>query len=139
MPMVEYFDEGTQSRKKKDFGYGAMGKEKARKFMEKQKASAILSGGAPPKMIAKDFQGERHSDTVKKEGRAIGAQPKPSPKEKLDQQQDYDEKEIAKNKPSEAKTKKKKKVKYVKLDEDDDRYHKRAVGGGGPDHGDITY
>ena len=137
MPIVEYFDQGTQQRKRKEFGYGAMGKEKARKFLALQKGNAAFGGYTAPKMVQNKFQGERYSDTMKKEGPAIGAKPKPSPKQKLDQQQDYDQKELDKNKPSEAKTKKKK-VKYVKLDEEDDRYHKRAVGGGGSySHGDI--
>ena len=82
MPMVEYFDEGTQTRKKKDFGYGAMGKENARKFMNKQKASALLSGGAPPKMTTNKMEGERYTDTMKKGGPGVGVKHKESPKEK---------------------------------------------------------
>ena len=132
MPMVEYFDEGTQTRKKKDFGYGAMGKENARKFMNKQKASALLSGGAPPKMTKKKFQGEKHSDTMEKEGPGVGVKPKESPKEKEKRHQDYDQKEIDKNKPSEAKTPKKEKVYVQKKDKDPDK--KITVGYGGPDY-----
>lgn len=136
MPIVEYFDQGTQQRKKKEFGYGAMGKEKARKFLALQKGNAAVGGYAAPKMIQNKMQGEKYSDTMKKEGPGVGVKPKPSPKQKLDQQQDYDQKELDKNKPSEAKTKKKK-VQYVKLDEDDDRYHKRLGATSGSDYGYI--
>ena len=133
MPMVEYFDEGTQSRKKKDFGYGAMGKELARKFMDKQKASALLSGGAPPKMTSNKMEGEG-SISAKKTNMVMGTPETKKQREK--RHQDYDQKELDKNKPSEAKTKKKK-VQYVKLDEDDDRYHKRLGATSGSDYGYI--
>ena len=115
MPIVDYFDQGTQSRKKKEFGYGAMGEENARKFLALQKGNAAVGGYTAPKMIKNKFQGERHSDTMKKEGPGVGVKPKPSPKQKLDQQQAHDQREIDKNKPSEAKTKKKE-TKYVQKD-----------------------
>ena len=137
MPIVDYFDEATQSRKKKDFGYGAMGKENSRIFMEKQKESAKLSGAAPPKMTTNVMEGERHTDSMRGSGPGVGAKPKESPKEKEKRHQAHDQKEIDKNKPSEKKTKKpEKEVKYVKLNEDD-RYHKKIGARSGLDHGHI--
>jgi hypothetical protein len=131
MPMVEYFDQGTQSKKKKEFGYGAMGEEKARKFLKLQQGNAARGNFVPPKMTKKKMEGERHSDTMKKEGSGVGVKPKPSPKQKLEQQQAHDQREIDKNKPSEAKTPKKEKV-YVK---DEDKTDKKiTVGYGGPDY-----
>ena len=126
MPMVDYFDEETQTRKKKEFGYGAVGQEKARKFMKKQKASALLSGGAPPKKISR-MEGENFP--AKKTNKGMGS--KLTPKQKLEQQQEYDQKELDKNKPSEAKTPKKEKV-YVKDEKETDK--KITVGYGGPDY-----
>lgn len=129
--MVEYFDQGTQSKKKKEFGYGAMGEEKARKFLKLQQGNAARGNFVPPKMTKKKMEGERHSDTMKKEGSGVGVKPKPSPKQKLEQQQAHDQREIDKNKPSEAKTPKKEKV-YVK---DEDKTDKKiTVGYGGPDY-----
>jgi len=128
MPMVEYFDEGTQTRKKKDFGYGAMGKELARKFIGKQKASALLSGGAPPKMTSNKMEGEG-SISAKKTNKGMGTPETKEQKEK--RHQDFDQKELDKNKPSEAKTPKKEKV-YVKDDDEPDK--KITVGYGGPDY-----
>ena len=134
MPIVDYFDQGTQSRKKKKFGYGAMGEENARKFLTLQKGNAAVGGYTAPKMIKNKMQGERHSDTMKKEGSGVGVKPKPSPKQKLDQQQDYDQKELDKNKPSEAKTPKKEKV-YLQKKKDPDK--KITVGYGGGDYNSM--
>tara|TARA_B100000029_G_scaffold220810_1_gene218500 strand:+ start:1613 stop:2029 length:417 start_codon:yes stop_codon:yes gene_type:complete len=135
--MVEYFDKRTQSKKKRDFGYGAMNVNRAEQFLKLQQGNAARDNSPPPKMVAKDFQGERHSDTMKKEGSGVGVKPKPSPEQKLEDQQKYDQKEIDKNKPSEKKTKKpEKEVKYVKFKEDD-RYHKKIGARSGLDHGRI--
>jgi hypothetical protein len=131
MPIVEYFDQGTQSRKKKEFGYGAMGEEKSRKFLALQKGNAAVGGYAPPKMTKNKMEGERHSDTMKKEGPGVGVKSKESPKEKEKRHQDYDQKELDKNKPSEAKTPKKEKV-YLQKKKDPDK--KITVGYGGPDY-----
>ena len=143
MPMVEYFDRASGTKKRKEFAYGAVGKENFRKFKAKQDAFARDHDLPKPKVTypvkTNRMEGEKHTDTKPEGGPGVGVKHKPSPEQKLEDQQKFDEKEIDKNRPSEAKTKKKKKVKYVKLDEDDDRYHKRAVGGGGPDHRDITY
>ena len=116
MPMVEYFDETTQTRKKKNFGYGAMGKENARKFMEKQKASALLSGGAPPKMKSGIKPGTKspartgHTPGVKGTG-----QTKPGD-----------------HHPPETKKKPEKEKVYVKDEKKTDK--KITVGYGGPDY-----
>ena len=133
MPMVEYFDQGTQSRKKKEFGYGAMDEENARKFLKLQQGNAARGNFAPPKMTQgkNKFQGERHSDTMKKEGPGVGAKSKESPKDKEKRHQDYDQKELDKNKPSEAKTPKKENV-YLQKKKDPDK--KTTIGYGGPDY-----
>ncbi len=131
MPMVEYFDQGTQSKKKNEFGYGAMGEENARKFLKLQQGNAARGNFVPPKMTKKKMEGERHSDTMKKEGSGVGVKPKESPKKREERHQDYDQKELDKNKPSEAKTPKKEKV-YVKDDDEPDK--KITVGYGGPDY-----
>ena len=72
MPIVDYFDEGTQTRKKKEFAYTAVGQENARKFMEKQKASALLSGGAPPKMGRKKSKIKPGTKSPAKSGHTPG-------------------------------------------------------------------
>tara|TARA_B100000809_G_scaffold230132_1_gene244227 strand:+ start:1735 stop:2085 length:351 start_codon:yes stop_codon:yes gene_type:complete len=48
--MVEYFDPLTGSKKKREFGYDAQGKERARKFFDKQKVESGRSGYGKPKM-----------------------------------------------------------------------------------------
>ena len=132
MPMVEYFDQGTQSKKKKEFGYGAMGEENARKFLKLQQGNAARGNFVPPKMTKKKnkMEGERYADTTTgKPG--IGDKPEETEKERLKRHQRHDQKEIDKNKPTEAKTPKKEKV-YVKDEKEVDK--KITVGYGGPDY-----
>ena len=143
MPMVEYFDRASGSRKRKEFAYGAVGKEKARKFSEEQAKIAQATGARKPKVsygtshatgTAKRMEGEQ--GTAKKTNKGMGT---PETKEQREKRhQDYDQKELDKNKPSEAKTEKKE-AKYVKLDDKSGIGHKKAIGGGGPDHRNITY
>ena len=131
MPMVEYFDQGTQSRKKKEFGYGAMGEENARKFLKLQQGNAARGNLPPPKITKNKKKNKMEGENfpAKKTNKGMGS--KLTPKQKLEQQQDYDQKELDKNKPSEAKTPKKEKV-YVKDDDEPDK--KITVGYGGPDY-----
>ena len=138
MPMVEYFDRASGTKKRKEFAYGAVGKENSRKFKEEQDAFAKAHGHAKPKVshgtshatgTAKRMEGEQ--GTAKKTNKGMGT---PETKEQREKRyQDFDEKEIVKNKPSEAKTKKPKKEKvYVK---DEDKTDKKiTVGYGGPDY-----
>ncbi len=49
MPMVEYFDPSTQSKKKKEFAYTTQGREKAREFMKQQSGAAARGGYMMPR------------------------------------------------------------------------------------------
>ena len=140
MPMVEYFDRASGSRKRKEFAYGAVGKENSRIFKKEQDLIAKQQGQAPAKIThpVKSNRMEGEKSTAKKTKPDKGMGTKLTTKQKLDQQQDFDQKEIDKNKPSEAKTEQKE-AKYVKLDDKSGVGHKKAIGGGGPDHRNITY
>ena len=71
MPIVEYFDQGTQQRKKKEFGYGAMGKEKARKFAGAGRSSGPDDARHHPGVKIKD---KRHPK-VEKETKYVEGDP----------------------------------------------------------------
>ena len=133
MPMVEYFDRASGTKKRKEFAYGAVGKENFRKFKEEQDAFAKAHGHAKPKVShpvkSNSMEGEKHTDTKKGGGPGVGVKPKESLKDKEKRHQDYDQKELDKNKPSEAKTPKKEKV-YLQKKKDPDK--KTTVSYGGP-------
>ena len=138
MPMVEYFDRASGTKKRKEFAYSAVGKENFRKFKEEQDAFAKAHGHAKPKVthpVKSNRMDGEGSITAKKTNKGMGT---PETKEDREKRyQDFDEKEIDKNRPSEKKTKKpEKEVKYIKLNEDD-RYHKKIGARSGLDHGRI--
>jgi|TARA_Y100000296_G_C5098272_1_gene218525 hypothetical protein len=49
MPMVEYFDPGTQSNKKIEFAYTALGRQQARDFIKKKSGEAARGGYMMPR------------------------------------------------------------------------------------------
>jgi len=61
MPMVEYFDSLTGAKKKKEFGYGAVGKSDSQRFLKKQRIEAGRSGYGQPKLTGKYKASSRSS------------------------------------------------------------------------------
>tara|TARA_B100000949_G_scaffold75326_1_gene67151 strand:+ start:676 stop:1038 length:363 start_codon:yes stop_codon:yes gene_type:complete len=114
--MVEYFDRASGTRKRKEFAYGAVGKEKARKFKEEQAKIAQSAGAPPPKMKSGIKPGTKspartgHTPGVKGTG-----QTKPGD-----------------HHPPETKKKPEKEKVYVKDEKKADK--KITVGYGGPDY-----
>ena len=49
MPMVEYFDPGTQSNKKIEFAYTTLGRQQARDFIKKKSGEAARGGYMMPR------------------------------------------------------------------------------------------
>ena len=117
MPMVEYFDPSTQSKKKKEFAYTTQGREQAREFMKKQGGAAARGGYMPPRETKSIKPGTKspaksgHTPGVKGTGQTKPGDHHPEGKPKT---------------PAEEK------VKYMKEKKDVDK--KTTVGYGGPDY-----